>query len=111
MSRFAGPGRFYLEADIPAPLPHHLQLNGLPVASLPQFQPHFIIDVKQVMGVISGVVEHFLGQRSRMATEETFTNFLRSSNLFTLCMLRLTWLRLMNIHTFFCTHISLSRAN
>lgn len=59
----------YLEADVPAPLPHHLQLHGLLVASLPQLQPHFIINVKQVMGVISGIVEHFLRQRSRIATE------------------------------------------
>lgn len=64
----------YLEADIPAPLPHHLQLHGLAVASLPQLQPHLVIDVKQVMGVISGVAEHLLGQRSRIAREETSTN-------------------------------------
>lgn len=65
----------YLEADVPAALPHHLQLGGLAVASLPQLQPHLIIDVKQVMGVVPRVVQHFLGQRSGIATEEAFTHF------------------------------------
>lgn len=59
----------YLEADVTAPLPLHLQLRGLLVATLPQLQPHLIIDVKQVMSVVSGIVEHFLRQRSRGATE------------------------------------------
>lgn len=76
----------YLEADVAAALPHHLQLTGLPVAPLPQFQPHLIVNVKQVMGVISGIVEHFLGQRSRIATEEMISlTPPRSSNL--LCLL------------------------
>lgn len=78
-------GWLYLEADIPAALPHHLQLDGLAVASLPQFQPHFVIDVKQVMGVIAGVVEHFLRQRPRIATEDTFTNFPQQPHL--VCLL------------------------
>lgn len=85
-SGFVRRARCYLEADVPAPLPHHLQLNGLPVASLPQLQPHFIIDVKQVMGVIPGVVEHLLGQRPRIATEEIVSLiFPRSGNL--ICLL------------------------
>lgn len=63
--------RVYLEADVPAPLPHHLQLHRLVVATLPQFQPHLIIDVKQVMGITSGIAEHLLRQRPRITTEET----------------------------------------
>ena len=64
----------YLEADVTAPLPLYLQLRGLLVAALPQLQPHLIIDVKQVMSVISGIVEHFLRQRSRVATENTVSH-------------------------------------
>lgn len=78
--------RFYLEADVPAPLPHHLQLSGLAIAPLPQFQPHLVINVKQVVGVIAGVVEHLLGQWSRIATEEIVSLISpRSSNL--ICLL------------------------
>lgn len=66
----------YLEADVPAPLPHHLQLRGLLVASLPQCQPHLVVDVEQVVSVISGVAEHLLRQRPRIATEHV-----RSGNL------------------------------
>lgn len=63
-----GPG-LYLEADVATALPHHLQLCGLLVAALPQLQPHLIIDVQQVVSVISGIAQHFLRQRSRIATE------------------------------------------
>ena len=63
-----GPG-LYLEADVATALPHHLQLCGLLVAALPQLQPHLIIDVQQVVSVVSGVAQHFLWQRSRVATE------------------------------------------
>ena len=62
-------GTWYLEAYVPAPLPHHLQLDRLVVASLPQLQPHAVIDVKQVMGVIPGVAQHFLWQRARVARD------------------------------------------
>jgi hypothetical protein len=62
----------YLEADVPAPLPNHLQLDRLVVASFPQFQPHSVIDVEQVMGVIPGVAQHFLWQRTRVVREAQF---------------------------------------
>jgi hypothetical protein len=60
----------YLQTEVPAPLPYHLQLDWLVVASFPQLQPHFVIDIKQVMGVIPGITEHFFWQRARVPTED-----------------------------------------
>lgn len=61
-----GAPRSDLETDVPAPLPHHLLLHWLFIASSPELHPHAVIDVEQVVGVFSGIPEHLLGQRPTM---------------------------------------------
>lgn len=76
--------KLYLQADVPAALPHHLQLCGLLIPSLPQQLPDFIIDVEQVVSVITGIPDHFFWQRARK--RDTINTFQLSCQTVTLLL-------------------------
>lgn len=53
-----------LQGNVSASVPHALQKADLPVVEVQQLRPHTVVDVKEVVGVSTGVLHHLLWQRA-----------------------------------------------
>lgn len=51
-----------LKRNVSASVPDALQKAGLPVVKVQQLRPHTVVDIKQVVGVCTGVLHHLLWQ-------------------------------------------------